>query len=143
MVEYAGDFVTQTSVDPYSGLSDERDGEVTAVVPDDKIDFVVIPDAKTKTRIHNIRWYGLPRDTDGDGIVRGYQGGRRNNEMPDVVPLRDVRLTAPGSPGEAKFERMYDPTGKPRLPLPAGGDYTRSMAPDASYVVAWGPARGV
>lgn len=140
-VEYAGDFVTQRRQDPYgSGTAQAPpdDGVVLSNQPDDVLDFVVLPDGS-----HNVRWYGLPRDTTGDGKVPGGLGRGRSNGMPDVVPLRDVRRTAlfraAGEPDEAPFERMYDENGRPRLPLPAGGDYARSMRPDATYVAAWGP----
>jgi hypothetical protein len=94
----------------------------------------VLPDGS-----RNTRWYGLPRDTTGDGAVPG--GKAHNNEMPDVVPLRDVRRTAKARPPrpEAPFERMLTDRGRARLPLPAGGDYAKSMPDDATYVVAWGP----
>ena len=135
-VEYAGDFVTQDADDPYKSPPREGNGTVISNVPDERIDYVVLPDGS-----RNVRWYGLPRDTTGDGRVPG--GLRRNNDMPDVVPLRDVRRTATnraaGEREEADFERMSDERGRARLPLPASGDYGTSMAADASYVAAWGP----
>ena len=137
LVEYAGDFVTQDA-DPIRGAATPtEDGTVLRAVPDGTLDFVRLPDGSRQTR-----WYGLPRDLDGDGVVAG--GRSHNNEMPDVVPLRDVRRTALARPpvDAAPFERLTEHLGaamRERLPLPAGGDYARSMAPDASYVAAWGP----
>ena len=141
-VEYAGDFVTQVKANPYADSSARRqppdEGRVISNDPDDVVDFVVLPDGS-----RNIRWYGLPRDTTGDGKVPGGAGRGRANDMADVVPLRDVRRTATvrraGERDEAPFERMTGPDGRPTLPLPAGGDYATSMAPGAAYVVAWGP----
>lgn len=141
-VEYAGDFVTQVRANPYAESASQREpadeGRVIANAPDDVVDFVKLPDGT-----HNVRWYGLPRDTTGDGRIPGGAGRGRANDMPDVVPLRDVRRTATarraGERDEAPFERLFDATGKRRLPLPAGGDYATSMAADAMYVAAWGP----
>jgi hypothetical protein len=137
VVEYAGDFLTQDRDDPYFPTPEQlatEDGTVLRAEPDGVVDFVVLADGS-----RNVRWYGLPRDTDGDGAVPG--GKSHNNQMPDVVPLRDIRRTARARPArdEAPFERMLDARGLPRLPLPRGGDYAKSMAPDATYVVAWGP----
>jgi prepilin-type N-terminal cleavage/methylation domain-containing protein len=137
-VEFAGDFVTQKVDDPYRSPNENvPDGTVMSNTPDDRIDFVVLPD-----KSHNVRWYGFPRDTTGDGRIPVVARGNAN-QMPDVVPLRDVRRTAvnlrPGEMDGAPFERMRDERGRQRLPLPSGGDYARSTSPDASYVVAWGP----
>jgi len=134
IVEYAGDFVTQDS-DPIRGSSTpEQDGTVLRVGPDGAVDFIVLPDGSRQTR-----WYGLPRDTSGDGLVPG--GRAHNNEMPDVVPLRDVRRTARDAPPAeaAPFERFENVGGQPPLPLPATGDYATSLPAGASYTVAWGP----
>ena len=137
LVEYAGDFVTQDA-DPVRGpTTPAEDGTVLRASADGVLDFVRLADGSRQTR-----WYGLPRDTNGDGSVPG--GRPHNNQMPDVVPLRDVRRTAQTSPGAdaAPFERLHDPPPGPRrlrLPLPADGDYATSMPADATYVVAWGP----
>ena len=141
-VEYAGDFVTQVKGDPYGATAAERnptdEGRVISNEPDDVLDFVKMPDGAV-----NVRWYGLPRDTDGDGKIEAGASRGQTNRLTDVVPLRDVRRTAtvrkPGERDEAPFERLLDERGRQRLPLPAGGDYAKSMGPDATYVVAWGP----
>jgi type II secretory pathway component PulJ len=141
-VEYAGDFVTQVRGDPYGATAALRsppdEGRVISNDPDDVLDFVRMRDDS-----RSVRWYGLPRDTDGDGKITGGAGPGQTNRLTDVVPLRDVRRTAtvrrPRERDEAPFERMVDERGRQRLPFPAGGDYARSMPPDATYVAAWGP----
>ena len=141
-VEYAGDFVTQVKADPYGATPAERqppdEGRVASNEPDDVLDFVKAPDGAV-----NVRWYGLPRDANGDGRIEGGGGRGQSNRLTDVVPLRDVRRTASvrktGERDEAPFERMTDEKGRQRLPFPAGGDYAGSMPEGATYVVAWGP----
>jgi hypothetical protein len=82
-VEYAGDFLTQ-----------DASGIVTKAEPDGVIDFLVRTVGGTAVR--ETRWYGMPRDIDSDGIIKGWQSGRTAQDMLDVVPLRDVVRTAPG-----------------------------------------------
>jgi type II secretory pathway pseudopilin PulG len=82
-VEYAGDFLTQAD-----------DGTVTAAEPDGQIDFLVRTLGGSSVR--ETRWYGMPRDLDGDGRIYGWQAGRTAQNMLDVVPLRDIVRTAPG-----------------------------------------------
>jgi prepilin-type N-terminal cleavage/methylation domain-containing protein len=71
MVEFAGDFVTQDN-DPGS----PNYGDVTAAAPDGITDFAIV------SNVRRIRFYGMPRDVDGDGAIT-VAGG-------DVVPVRDV-----------------------------------------------------
>jgi prepilin-type N-terminal cleavage/methylation domain-containing protein len=94
IVEYAGDFVTQDNVATNSsGALLATYGEVLDIVPDGEVDFYV--DWTDPNRpVRKIRWYGLPRDINNDGVILGYVNGRFNNDLVDVVPLRDVRLTA-------------------------------------------------
>ncbi len=73
IVEYAGDYLTQTNTPGQAG-----DGAVTAIQGDGQVDFMVINGQR------KIRWYGFPRDTDGDGAI---------DAKHDVVPLRDVEKT--------------------------------------------------
>jgi hypothetical protein len=73
---------------------------------DDAIDFIVdwvdadndgvIDPGERPTMRQRIRWYGLPRDTDGDTNIWGGASNlaRRNvNLLKDVLPLRDVAFT--------------------------------------------------
>ena len=109
IVEYAGDYFSQeqeysppgsTTVDAnYGQIIDSYDVGGT----DGQIDFIV--DRATKKR--QIRWYGLPRDTNGpevgvpDGHVIGWSGATSTltpNQLIDVVPLRDVYRSAAKSP---------------------------------------------
>jgi type II secretory pathway pseudopilin PulG len=158
MVEFAGDFVTQDN-NPASATY----GQVLSNQPDGVTDFVVpktpsnYPNYSTGARfpgegIKQIRWYGLPRDTDGDGVINGYAPGltpaRTNNDMPDVVPVRDVMMTAPGATAAsvaaaASYEKEVTSTAASPpnpsqdingpngivlgiLPMTAGGDYAGS-----------------
>jgi hypothetical protein len=100
IVEYAGDFLDQAEYDPTKpntppGAVSDAAQYVDSSDPDTiytgktdgKIDYVVDtsadphdpPDDPTKW-VRRIRWYGLPRDVNGDG----------NITINDVVPLADV-----------------------------------------------------
>lgn len=85
VVEYAGDYLTQ-----------DANGIPTAAVPDGVIDFIGIDnDNNGSIDERRIRWYGLPRDVDGDGFIGGwYQNFPRTvaamNTLRDVIPLRDL-----------------------------------------------------
>ena len=84
-----------------------------------------------------VRWYGLPRDTNGDRVIPG-AGWKGNavvsNDLVDVVPLRDVLGTARDS--QAPFGLLYGNPPAPdfsspferELPTPpSGGDYVAGM----------------
>lgn len=95
IVEYAGDFLDQN---PANGLPYATTGVYWDSVTqsdrgtDNEIDFVV----DTVTKEKSIRWYGFPRDVNGDGAV---------TFDADVVPLRDLwNEVVPG--GAAPFERF-------------------------------------
>jgi len=107
-VEYAGDYVTQDAL-----------GNVTKSGADGTIDFVIptlasgVPDKG----VRKIRWYGLPRDTNGDGVIFGRTStapgnARGNNDLPDVIPLRDILAIVNAPP--ALFER-YDANTSPTI----------------------------
>src|SRR5262249_13844815 len=79
-----------------------------AAAPDGVLDFVVDKSADTNFTSNvgpnlnanpalwkrKIRWYGLPRDDNGDGIAQGWYAGISTSSPPptliDVVPVRDV-----------------------------------------------------
>lgn len=161
-VEFAGDFVTQFrgSTNPLEAI---YIGDVISHEPDGVIDFVV------DAGVFRTRWYGFPRDVNGDNVVQGYWtgpgGATRNNQLVDVVPVRDVMMTRlnnatwtanpPALPFQAPFEREVN--AQIPLPDPAGsnasGDYANvNMIPtgylagqvpgvplNAEYLCAWGP----
>lgn len=141
IVEYAGDFVAQDNA-PTSPTH----GYVTGVYWDDttrtvnpsgydgEIDYVLDANGIAKTR-----WYGFPRDTDGDNLILGWISGRNNNQMLDVVPLRDVWRTAPGmaTSNGAPFERTQDPNTM-YIYLPPVADYVSGMGYQDTYLCAWG-----
>ncbi|MEA2711025.1 MAG: hypothetical protein QOF78_3626 [Phycisphaerales bacterium] len=168
IVEFAGDFLTQ-NVDPDGNTiinaADQADvayGRITAPVPDGILDFYVAGDG-----VQKIRWYGLPRDVNGDGVILGNPGptwpaNDNPNMLVDVVPIRDVLHTntafrAVGSPTQygLPFERTVrypTPTSTtPVVPLiEARNNYAlvnltaapgagNGMSPLDRYVVAWGP----
>jgi hypothetical protein len=97
IVEYAGDFVAQDN-DPTSLTFGEVTNtyfqtDTTGTPPvqpatDGQIDYLVTLNGGVKTK--QIRWYGLPRDTNGDNSISAQNASRNNNALFDVVPLRDV-----------------------------------------------------
>lgn len=95
IVEFAGDFITQDS-NPTSATY----GNTLAAGADGQTDFVV--DRTGPVPIQKIRWYGLPRDLNGDGRI----------DANDVVPVRDLE------PGQ-----VAQPFEKAGPAYPAGGDY--------------------
>lgn len=153
IVEYAGDFVSQATdvrgvvhpenPDPSQpdgkvtteDMNDLRYGMVTADVPDGKLDYYVERDA-TGVGTEKIRWYGFPRDANGDGRIAGWVAGRGTNDLADVVPLRDVVRT-----GAASDPALASYTGadfEKNLP-PARSDYAArgALAAEARYTCAW------
>lgn len=117
IVEYAGDFMTQEN-DP----TNVNYGQVKSAGSDGKIDYLVV------NGVAQTRWYGLPRDTNGDGVI---------NQL-DVVPLRDIRYTAvsPPTPYNAPFERDWPAYQINYAAITAG---VPAMPNGTRYIVAWGP----
>lgn len=135
IVEFAGDFFTQ-----------DASGTITAAVPDGDIDYVVDnpgPGVPPAQQARHIRWYGFPRDTNGDGLINKSDG--TNSTIPfahDVVPARDMM----GAP--LLFERTVPPAStndySQNYPMPAPSTTGPEWGP--AYVCAWGPdtdAKGV
>jgi prepilin-type N-terminal cleavage/methylation domain-containing protein len=114
-VEFAGNFVTQ-----------DASGAVTAAVPDvnDEIDYI----AATASTPRRIRWYGLPRDVDGDGDITN---NTTDPTSSDVVPLRDV----------AGVRMPFEIVVPTALPLADYAAVTTDLADQdgLGYVVAFGP----
>jgi len=111
IVEFAGNFLTQDD-----NPTDTAYGNVLAGKPDPtgKIDFVIDP----ATKARHIRWYGFPRDLNGDGVI---------DAVHDVAP---VATSNGGTP--LLFERA----------VPANYTLTASgTTPPTSqaYQCAWGP----
>lgn len=150
-VEFAGDFITQQAdfwspatanraavktPDGYVSLDDIKEpdcGLVTDSVPDGREDFVVV---STPNGLEmRTRWYGLPRDEDGDGVIRGIAPSGNANNLPDVLPISDVIRTGAGlASGYSVVERQRN--------FQAAADYaTGTVLPlDAVYTVAFGPS---
>ncbi len=125
LVEFAGDFVKQSNDvqvprgSPQQYLNTDY-GNVMDVYFDKKdpqptdgiIDYYVLKGNVNdpKTWVRKIRWYGFPRDIDNDDRVLGYresrtgEGAMTNNDIVDVVPVRDILLTG--------FTKTADPVTK-------------------------------
>jgi len=147
IVEYAGSFLKQDT-NPTSTTF----GKILGPGPDDKgtIDFIAEPanGASGPPWTRRTRWYGFPRDIDGDGHISVFKnGGSSGAQSPDVLPLRDVLrfanppLTALAFRQATQFERQY-PTQNPSADYPTQGGPLgnfNSNSPDPLYVCAWGP----
>jgi prepilin-type N-terminal cleavage/methylation domain-containing protein len=179
IVEYAGDFiaqdndVTQTTygqiVNTYYDLNDSAtppapatDGEVDYILDwNDDGDNLIQP-AELPSVHKRVRWYGLPRDLNGDGVILGGTSTLSNfnsNALKDVVPLRDVILsgnktsslaaTSIGTPvlmgnqlNGAPFERFVnyvDPVLPATSPLQLQDKYVTKKLKNEFYTCAWGP----
>ncbi len=116
MVEFAGDFISQ-----------DNNGNTTAVGPDGVLDFIVYTvGAETCTAT---RWYGMPRDGNGDGRILIHD----NTSPLDVVPVAGVIATfSPSFSDPGFFERV----GPAR---PGSGDYIDTVNNSTYYLAAWGP----
>jgi prepilin-type N-terminal cleavage/methylation domain-containing protein len=92
IVEYAGDFLEQNTTNtalPAGWVTDAgqkmnpNTGAITGGKTDGEIDYYLdtngFPNDSSKW-VKRIRWYGLPRDTNGDGRI----------DISDVLPLADV-----------------------------------------------------
>lgn len=121
IIEFAGDFVTQN---PVNGVIT---GVVSTANPGDGIDYYIetVQDRNgVNTTVRHIRWYGLPRDGDNDGVIRFAL------DSPDVVPVRDVRGSV------APFERRVPPVAANYLTVIS----EVGTSPDgSSYLCAWSP----
>jgi len=163
IVEYAGDFVTQnndaTDVTDTTNspvvLTDGLIGDVLNYTPntpsaDGVLDFAVdftdtnangaMDAAEVGSARKRIRWYGFPRDINGDGVINGWIANRRNAALPDVVPLRDVirsARAADSNTGVAAFERAVNTE---LLPVTNYAALTGLAGPASPrYTCAWGP----
>lgn len=155
IVEYAGDFVAQDNV-PTSATYGNVIGVCAPVNPanpatpptiDGVLDYVVVGVGVNQHR--EIRWYGLPRDTNGDGVIPGWQNGRTNNQLPDVVPLRDVMrtLASEATNRGAPFERGKNPQTATGQLLTPKANYRDTSGAGAlglglgdEYVCGWSPS---
>ena len=140
VVEYAGDYLTQNATT----------GAITGVGPDGAIDFYIDSFGRYGTR-----FYGFPRDVDGDGDIAlepaaGLAGAYRS---PDVLPLKDMvgfdtagnlSFAATATPLPFPHEKMLPITARtlayrspaaPAAPLPAA----YGAGTESRYVCAWGP----
>ncbi|MEM8874172.1 MAG: hypothetical protein AAGD32_07915 [Planctomycetota bacterium] len=116
IVEFAGDFATQNS-----------DGEYISPLPDGVLDFYIAnedfngSDASGEAdddteEVRRIRWYGYPRDGNGDGIIareRPDENGDPSNDeiSEDILPLFDwipwQGTSGTGAQTAWPFERLH------------------------------------
>ena len=141
IVEFAGDYVTQDN-DPASPTY----GQVIKNEPDHPVtvtDFQVYGVGKNITR--KTRWYGLPRDVNGDGVIRIRTENDPIQPVPDdVAPLKDFfrrngAAKPMGAPGYlAPFERCVPDTG-PGLQIGQAAQYTPGPEGNmvSPYVCMW------
>lgn len=140
VVEYAGDFVSQNQTvgAAYGNVTDTflspggQDGEIDFVRQWNDTDNngqVDSPEFSSLRKV--IRWYGFPRDTNGDGRIRAVDG--------DVVPLRDLIADSPVLPAPLPswFEKEWPTSGAQALDY----NYATLVTPDdrPAYTCAWGP----
>jgi hypothetical protein len=124
IVEYAGDFLDQEndgnsnfygqvknvyfelpwqlpagSPLPADYVEPKTDGEIDYILDwtDSNNNGLIDSAAERASVKKRIRWYGLPRDVDGNGIILGGAAASNtvnSNFLKDVVPLRDVAYAA-------------------------------------------------
>jgi hypothetical protein len=157
IVEYAGDYLNQDpttgAVDPalqnvsvsqsdgtYDatkfGVADAvnpADGSIIHGKTDGQIDYILDKSADTNNNdptkwVRRIRWYGLPRDVNEDGIIDSF----------DVVPLADV-LVANGIQVNSKaVERAsWEKDLPPAAPSKDYANLPNTQAPGFRYTCAW------
>ena len=138
VVEYAGDYYEQDA----AGNIADVNGNGTFIEPDGQVDFLF----DTTGRRH-VRFYGFPRDADGDGDVELRQNGATSGPFnsPDVLPLKDMaNYGAPADPIVFPHEKivpltMGGPTQVPQL-TNYGTTVANSPQPrESRYVCAWSP----
>ncbi len=101
----------------------------------------------TSTAIRRIRWYGFPRDINGDGFIKGYTSGTKVDDLIDVVPVRDVAMTFSPTydttilPNTLAFERHLGPgdTIHAMPPVNNYADPAAGVQVGNYYTAAWGP----
>jgi len=143
IVEYAGDFVSQTSAGALDTAATNG-----GFSPDGQVDFVVV------NGVRQIQWYGLPRSTSGNGSTIQATNG-------DVVTYADfvkyigslatppVSVTSYGTgsggvPNDT-FEQVAKINSGDPQPAPATAYTINSSTPSANspafaYTAAWGPS---
>ena len=123
VVEFAGDFCTQDSIGAL-----QTGNPSGANVPDGVVDFVIV------NGVRQTRWYGMPRDVDGDGSISTIASAFVNS--PDVIPIRDFQggVVAP-------CEKIFPITPAPNNYNTVVDEPTSSVNGNATrYVCVWAPA---
>lgn len=136
VVEYAGDYFIQDGT-----------GLITGVGADGTTDFYFDPVGRRA-----IRFYGFPRDVDGDNDIQLFEGGSGTvgtdpYNSPDVLPLKDhFNYGAPADPVVFPHEKIVPAPGGygltdsvPQLPSYGTAANTTPQLYNGRYVCAWGP----
>ncbi|HEV7301520.1 MAG TPA: prepilin-type N-terminal cleavage/methylation domain-containing protein [Tepidisphaeraceae bacterium] len=121
ITEFAGDYVTQVSTGTDMG-------DVSAPLPDGVIDFAVekFDPSDDATWIKQVRYYGFPRDVNGDGLIDGDR---------DVIPFKWFVSAATFEKNEGTSTEFDDkPASFPGTPLAVTHP---SAATNRQYVTAW------
>jgi prepilin-type N-terminal cleavage/methylation domain-containing protein len=145
IVEFAGDYFHQGPDATHPGATPSQ---ITDFGPDGVLDFYY------QNNVRHIRWYGFPRDADGDGQILGYNGqtNGQNDTITDVVPVRDIARTLNTinyfnvNPNPFAFERNLRPDHlsqtQPSIALQSLPNYASTpggLQAGEHYTVAWGP----
>lgn len=128
IVEFAGNFYTKSD-----------NGSMAHPLPDPngQLDYYADYDSTGKFIVaKHIRWYGFPRDTNGDGII----------DYRDVMPLRAMLGQSIGIDNKTLVDDVEPPTNVASVQSPYSGgvptsgfDYKQSVLPTSTYTAAWGP----
>ena len=126
IVEYAGDFTRQ----------DPATGAFINAQPDGVLDFVTV------NGVRETRWYGLPRDVDGDGSILITRAGMDASR--DVIPLADfaaVRTGVAAAPSAYAFEHALPPvpTSSSNYLLDVAEPSAATNGNGTRYTCVWSP----
>ncbi|MGH7176925.1 MAG: hypothetical protein ACREJC_06070, partial [Tepidisphaeraceae bacterium] len=90
--------------------------------------------------LRRVRWYGFPRDTNGDGIILGSPSvGSNANLLVDVVPVRDVARTFDSAFAGFSWEKDLGPPTSTLTPKSDYASRSNGVALADSYICAWLP----
>ena len=140
IVEYAGDYLEQAA----DGTIADVNGNGTVIEPDGQIDFVVDVAGRRSPR-----FYGFPRDADGDRDIELYDSSDPSTPVlgryrsPDVVPLKDMVGISGGAESVANNATAALPFPHEKLVPIVDRTLVYTTATIAAYtgryVCAWGP----
>jgi len=110
IVEYAGDYLQQDG--PTSSTPGTLTGEITGLGPDGQIDYVIVTDnANPPHRYKKIRWYGMPRSSNGGTANTSAQFSWDAVNYPVNKPGIVIRGYNPGT--DVSTAVYHDASGNP------------------------------